>query len=351
MKKSKVRILVTGPRRELLHKFQGVVPAHYEVFPCTAWTEVEDAILAYSPHLVVEIHNQVPCCPEASVKFPEVPFLRLEEAALEGNPEDLDALLSQPACRLGDLSSEMPLLGNSLVLRQALEQMRKLAFSKASILLTGENGTGKELAARAIHKWSPWKEGKFVPVNCAAIPASLAEAELFGHVKGAFTDAVDREGCISQASGGTLFLDEVGDLPREQQAKLLRILETKDFHRLGSSIIETGEFRLICATNVNLTDAVKNGAMRQDFYHRIRVAEVRLPPLRERLEDLPLLVSHFLCKLDPNKTLKISNPAMVKLQSYHWPGNVRELRNCLERAILLRDNDRLEAKDFDLAQE
>ncbi len=351
MKKPKVRILVTGPQRALLHKFQGVVPAHYEVFPCSAWTEVEDAILAYSPHLVVEIHNQEHCCPEASVKFPEIPFLRLEEADLEGRPDEIDALLSQPACRLGDLSSEMPLLGNSLALRNALAQMRKLARSRASILLTGENGTGKELAAKAIHQWSPWRDGPFIAVNCAAIPAALAEAELFGNVKGAFTDAVDRKGCISQASGGTLFLDEVGDLPREQQAKLLRILETKDFHRIGSSTTEAGNFRLLCATNLNLAEAVKNGAMRLDFYHRIRVAEVRLPPLRERLEDLPLLVSHFLCQLDPSKTLSITPGAMQKLQTHPWPGNVRELRNCLERAILLRDSDRLEAKDFDLAQE
>ena len=226
------------------------------------------------------------------------------------------------------------------IMKHALEMAANVATSpRTSVALFGESGCGKEVLARAIHFSSGGMPGNFVGINCAAIPATLLENELFGHVRGAFTGAErDREGKISLAKGGTLLLDEIGDMPLELQAKLLRVLEDRMFEEVGSNRPVAVDCRIIVATNHNLSELVKEGRFREDLYHRINVFPITIPPLRERQEDIPILVDHFLGKLRNSlgKPLPgISLNAMNSLRAYSWPGNVRELRNCLERAAII----------------
>ncbi|NNM68243.1 MAG: sigma-54-dependent Fis family transcriptional regulator [Spirochaetales bacterium] len=238
-------------------------------------------------------------------------------------------------------------MGKSPAIQRLMKLIDKVAPTDAAVLLTGENGTGKELAARALHERSLNRQGSLVAVNCSAISSGLAESELFGTIKGAFTDATDHGGYIAAASGGTLFLDEVADFPLEQQAKMLRLLETRDFRRVGCSEAENANFRLISASNVDLAERVREGRFRRDFFHRLHVVEIRLPALRDRIEDLPMLTAHFLHVLKAKTQVSISALAMEKLAAYSWPGNVRELRNVLERAIILAENVELQPEDFE----
>jgi two-component system, NtrC family, response regulator AtoC len=209
------------------------------------------------------------------------------------------------------------------------------------VLVTGETGTGKELVARAIHHNSPRRDQRFVAINCGALPESLLEAELFGHVRGAFTGAIGpRVGRLEQAHKGTLFLDEIGTMSPSLQAKLLRVLQEREFERLGESLPTRIDVRVIAATNSDLGRMVKEGAFREDLYYRVNVIPVRLPPLRERREDIPLLVQHFLDRvgrdLDPPRTnVTFSQQAVRQLMAYDWPGNVRQLENLVERALAL----------------
>ena len=206
------------------------------------------------------------------------------------------------------------------------------------MLILGESGTGKELLARAIHLASPRRENTFVPVNCTAIPADLLESELFGHEKGAFTGATrSRIGKFEQADSGTLFLDEIGEMRMDLQAKLLRSLQEREIERVGGSTSVQVDVRVIAATNRDLQKAIEENAFREDLYYRLSVIPLRLPPLRERRDDIPFLADHFLSKHSPDRTMRIDADAMELLVAYDWPGNVRELENAIERAVVLSE--------------
>lgn len=241
-------------------------------------------------------------------------------------------------------------IGKAESLRNTYDFIAKVAPTDAGVLILGESGTGKELVSRAIHKQSARVDKPFVIVNCAALAESLAEAELFGHERGAFTGAdKSRPGRFLAADGGTIFLDEVGELSEPIQAKLLRVLESGEVTPVGEAGVRNIDVRVIAATNRDLAQEVEKGTFRRDLYYRLNILQVHLPPLRERVEDIPLLVEHFVRFLGARcgKTnLKISEPLMKKCQSYAWPGNVRELKNTVERMVILCSNDTLEESDL-----
>ncbi len=251
------------------------------------------------------------------------------------------------------VQEERPILGESPAIRRVLEQIRKVAETDATVLITGETGTGKELAAQAIHFGSPRRGKPFVAVDCTTIAETLLESELFGHEKGAFTGADrTRPGKFEAADGGTLFLDEVGNMNLSTQSKLLRFFEDRRFTRVGSVQLRSTDVRIVCATHVDLEAAVKAGTFRQDLFYRMSVVPVPLPPLRERRADLPALADHFLRKSAaqagvPPKTLDAS--ALSALMDHDWPGNIRELRNILERAAVLVEGAVITAKDLTLS--
>jgi transcriptional regulator with GAF, ATPase, and Fis domain len=231
------------------------------------------------------------------------------------------------------------IVGDSSALRNVLRAVSKVAAVETTVLLTGETGTGKELIARAIHEASERRGREMVKVNCGAIPTGVVESELFGHEKGAFTGALQRRiGRFEQADGGTLFLDEVGELPLDVQVKLLRVLQEQEFERVGSTRSQKVNVRVIAATNRDLEAEVAAGRFRADLYYRLSVFPVRVPSLRERAEDIPALVRHFLAQFQRKliKSLKEVTPeSMARLEAYSWPGNIRELQNVLERACVL----------------
>jgi two-component system response regulator AtoC len=228
-------------------------------------------------------------------------------------------------------------VGTSAPMQAVYQQIRQVAPSKATVMITGETGTGKELAARAIHAASPRAERLFVPINCAAIPAEMLESELFGHEKGAFTGAVkERVGKFELADGGTLFLDELTEMPMALQAKLLRVLQEGTLERLGSNRTITLDLRMIAATNRDPRQAIAEGRLREDLFYRLNVFAIALPPLRERKEDIPGLVAHFAAKHGRSGGTPLAEPGLYEhLATYAWPGNVRELENMVERALVL----------------
>ena len=244
------------------------------------------------------------------------------------------------------------LLGVSPVIRQTRQTITKLARSQAPVYISGESGAGKELAARLIHENGPRADKPFVPVNCGAIPAELVESEFFGHVKGSFTGATrDKQGLFQAADGGTLFLDEVADLPLDMQVKLLRAIQEKAVRPVGSQQEIPVNVRILSATHKNLHQLVENGQFRQDLYFRINVIELRMPPLRERPEDIPLLVEHFLRKIARDwgtDVPRLDAAALQALKAYRFPGNVRELENILERAMTLCEDNRITEADLRL---
>ena len=246
----------------------------------------------------------------------------------------------------------MSLTGESPAMMVVREMIEKLARSQAPIYISGESGSGKELAARLIHSRSARSGGPFVPVNCGAIPENLMESEFFGYRKGAFTGAdSDREGFFQAASGGTLFLDEVADLPLAMQVKLLRAIQEKRVRKVGCATEEPVDVRIICATHKNLRDCVDKGSFRQDLYYRLNVIELRMPSLRERPEDIPPLVDVICLRLFGETTPSLSAKALKALQAYPFPGNVRELENVLERATALCSGTVIEAEDLQLSVE
>jgi len=240
--------------------------------------------------------------------------------------------------------------GNSSAYQRTMETIKKVAPTEANVLLTGENGTGKEVAAQLVHSHSSSKDGLFLTVDLGAISSTLFESELFGHVKGAFTDAKsDRKGPFDQADGGTLFLDEIGNLDLTLQTKLLKVLQNRKVQRVGSSTEIPFGIRLICATNKDLIQMVKEGTFRQDLLYRINTVEIRQPSLVERKDDIANLINHFLdyykSKYD-KKILKIDKNIIRQLTQYEWPGNIRELKHTVERAVILSGSNRLRIQDF-----
>jgi transcriptional regulator with PAS, ATPase and Fis domain len=240
------------------------------------------------------------------------------------------------------LLSTNPLVGNSTKMRQIHSLINKIADSNSTILITGESGTGKELAARAIHEQSARRDQPFVPVNCGAIPEELLESELFGHVRGAFTGAVNsRLGRFQLANGGTLFLDEIGEMSPKLQVKLLRVLQERQFEPVGSDRAVQVDVRVVAATNRDLHVAVREGKFREDLFYRLNVLPLHLPPLREREGDISLLVTHFLNLHGDRKAKeapRMQPEAMAVLENYRWPGNVREVENLVERLVVLNDD-------------
>jgi len=242
-------------------------------------------------------------------------------------------------------------VGTSAALSEVYEIVDRVADTACTILVTGESGTGKELVARAVHDTSPRQNGPFVAVNCGAIPEALLESELFGHARGAFTGAVGaKPGRIAMAQGGTLFLDEIGELPLSLQVKLLRVLQSREYSPVGDNRTLKADVRVIAATNVNLEDASRAGTFREDLYYRLNVIHVTVPPLRDRMEDIPLLVQHFLKRAGERTGRRrirfLSRAAASLISQYSWPGNVRELENTIERAVLLCGSDTIEPKDL-----
>ena len=242
--------------------------------------------------------------------------------------------------------TEIDLVGQSPEMEQARDLIRKVAATRSTVLLTGESGTGKELAAQAIHAASAGQRQALIKVNCPAIPAQLFESELFGHMKGAFTSAVEsRKGKFELARGGTIFLDEISEIPLELQSKLLQVLEDRRFTRVGGSAEVTVEARVLAATNRNLQEMVRSGQFREDLYYRLAVFPIHLPPLRIRAADIPETAQHLLAHIGPRCGLRphgLSEAAITALAAYSWPGNVRELRNVLERSLVIAGGNEIQ---------
>jgi DNA-binding NtrC family response regulator len=238
------------------------------------------------------------------------------------------------------------IVGTSRAMEGVFSVVRKVADTEATVLITGESGTGKELVARAIHSGSSRRAAPFIAVNCAAIPRDLLESELFGHVKGAFTGAIrDKAGKFQLADGGTIFLDEVGDLPLELQPKLLRVLQERVVEPLGGSSLQKIDVRIVAATNADLEKGIAEGRFRDDLYYRLSVIPLQLPPLRERVEDIGLLVRYFCAKFG-GAGVSFSKEALERLELYAWPGNVRELENTVERLLIMREGDRIGVEEL-----
>jgi len=308
------------------------------------------------PFIIVTAYGDIPTAVESVKKgafdFITKPFspeqlkITLERALKYKNLTDENRKLRE---QLGSCFN-FEIIGKSRAIREVIEVVNRVAITDANILLTGESGTGKEMIARIIHSKSPRSQGPFIPVDCAAIPENLLESELFGYEKGAFTGAhTMRKGLLESANGGTLFLDEIGEMTLALQAKLLRTLEDRVVRRLGSNRFIPVDIRIIAATNRDLKKAVQEGTFRNDLYYRLNVIHIHIPPLRERREDIPLLVLHFLKKfsnLHKKKVISISSEALSVLEDYPWPGNVRELQNVIERAVIMSDGERIELKDL-----
>lgn len=286
---------------------------------------------------------------EYFLKPPDMPVLRtvIDRALEKLGVERENRLLREEIQRkkaMGDL------LGSTEVMQNLSESIRRVARSASTVVIRGESGTGKELVARAIHDMSPRRGRAFISVNCAALPETLMEAELFGYEKGAFTGATNtKEGRVELAHRGTLFLDEIGTLSLGLQSKLLRVLEERALTRLGGKKSIKVDFRLLTATNENLEELVEQGGFREDLYYRIHVVPLFVPPLRERLDDIPLLVDYFVqvyCAANRLALKRVADNAMSALKQYRWPGNVRELENVVQRMVLMSDGEVITAKDL-----
>jgi len=333
-------------------------------FPLEEWTpeELLEAVQKVDPQLPVLLRHEGATLQDA------VRWTRLGAFHCFGGALALDELTtsissaaawarSQTRARNGKESSQEPwlrfLVGDSRAMRNVQQVIRLIGARRSTVLITGETGTGKEMAARAIHMASPRAALPMVPVNCSALPENLLEAELFGHVKGAFTGAIgNRIGRFEQAHRSTIFLDEIGDMPLDLQAKLLRVLQEREFQRLGSSETIKVDVRVIAASNVDLVERVREGRFREDLYYRLNVVPLSMPPLRERKRDIPLLVEYFLEKVCRQETLpprEVSLETLQRLSRLDWPGNVRQLENAVEMAVALSgDRRNLLPGDFPL---
>jgi len=287
--------------------------------------------------------------------------LRKESLAFELRPVVESALQTQedrrsagqPDAELPSLDGRVKIIGISRALQDVFKLVGRVARSDAPVLIAGESGTGKELVAKAVHEYSPRRQREMITINCGAIPENLLESELFGHEKGSFTGAIARRaGRFEQADGGTLFLDEIGDMPLSIQVKLLRVLQDGSFSRVGANDTLTTDVRIVAATHKNLAAEVAAGRFREDLYYRLNVVEIRLPALRERTEDIPLLAEYFLQRITRKNgmaRIRISAEAITALQQHNWPGNVRELENTMARACALASSQILLPADIPLA--
>ena len=275
------------------------------------------------------------------------PDLRIRDAlrvlanAQSGNSESREPERFQKVSVSKTKSRTSQLIGNSSVMQTVYEAVQRVANSQATVLIRGESGTGKELVAKAIHDLSMRSGDRFIPVHCAAVPESLIESTLFGYERGAFTGAMQmRKGKIEQASGGTLFLDEVGDIPLGTQVKLLRVIQEREYERVGGTTRLEANIRVVAATHRDLEAMVTSGTFREDLYYRLNVVPLNLPPLRERKEDIPSLIDCFLQRFNDenHRNIQIDEEVMTVLARYHWPGNIRELQNCIERLVVLADS-------------
>ncbi|HEX9243137.1 MAG TPA: sigma-54 dependent transcriptional regulator [Anaeromyxobacter sp.] len=321
---------------ELLAAVKARAPAT-EVVLMTGYATVQDAVRAMKQGAFDYLEK--PFDPDAALAV-------VQRAAARKRLGD-DARLAAPP---GDEDAFHALVGRSAAMRGVYRLLEKAAAVDATVLLVGETGTGKELAARAIHYHSPRKERRFVPVNCGALPAELVESELFGHARGAFTGAAAaKPGLFQEAEGGTIFLDEVGELPLPAQVKLNRVLQEKEIRRVGETQATAVNVRVVAATHRDLKEEVRAGRFREDLFYRLNVFSVTLPPLRERSEDVPLLAAHFLEKHARalRRTLRGFSPDAMRLLAGHaWPGNVRELENVVERAVAIAGGELVEADDL-----
>jgi two-component system nitrogen regulation response regulator NtrX len=319
--------------------------------------EVLDRIKASNPMLPVVMvsghgtaHTGYEARDRGASGFIEKPFS--EPVLLERIEKELKEHRTETAYRAlrQEIDSKYQMVGTSPALRKVEEAIRKAAPTHATVLLQGESGVGKELVARTIHRFSPRSRERFVQVNCAAIPEDLIESELFGHEKGSFTGATERQvGKFEQADRGTIFLDEVGDMSVKTQAKVLRVLQEGEVERLGSAKTVNVDVRVIAATNKSLEEEIEKGHFREDLYFRLAVIPIPVPPLRERPDDIPLLVKHFLNQLSRENNLKpkqITAGALDVLKRYRWRGNIRELRNTIERLIIMTAGDSIDVADL-----
>lgn len=284
------------------------------------------------------------------------------------DPDDLSHLIRNAATQISlkaenealrqkvtTLEDVEDIIGSSEAMQKVLKEVESVAQSNSSVIITGESGTGKELIARAIHSNSPRRYFPLISVHCGALTESLLESELFGHEKGAFTGATfNRKGRFEMADGGTIFLDEIATISPKMQIELLRVLESKSFVRVGGNKEITSDFRVICATNRDLESLVKNGTFREDLFYRLNVVNIRIPPLRERVEDIPLLVNHFIkkyCTSMSRDIIHIEAAALKHLEEFEFPGNVRELENMIERAIVIGNGKEIRLKDLPIGKE
>jgi two-component system response regulator HydG len=280
------------------------------------------------------------------------PMLRDLVVHLVRQGRHVAALIGRSIAGREDLGFEQ-FIGKSEKMRQVRDLVQRISRTHSTILLQGENGTGKEVLARAIHDLSSRSSGPFVPVDCSALPSSLAESELFGHVKGSFTGAYQNKlGLIEQGNGGTVFFDEIGEMSIEMQSKLLRVLQEHEIRHVGGTNIIHLNFRVIAATNKNLSVAVRENKFRQDLYYRLNVVTITIPPLRQRRDDVHLLANAFLKEFAGSDTVRtIGSDTMQWMVNYHWPGNVRELRNFIERAVAIGSSPTIHLSDLALGQE
>jgi DNA-binding NtrC family response regulator len=328
----------------------------------------------------MEMHRRIKTLPNEPVVIIMTAFASVDtavKALKEGafdyvtkpfDPDDLSHLIRNAATQVTlkkenlNLKEKMTTLvdvedivGESEALKKVLEQVERVAPSNSSIIINGESGTGKELVARAIHSNSSRKYFPLISVHCGALTESLLESELFGHEKGAFTGAAfNRKGRFEMADGGTIFLDEIGTISPKMQIELLRVLETHSFVRVGGNKEISSDFRVICATNRDLKEMVRNGKFREDLFYRLNVVNIRIPPLRERIEDIPLLVNHFIrkyCTSMSRDLITVEPAAMRHLEAFEYPGNVRELENMIERAIVVGNGKVIRLRDLPMGKE
>lgn len=326
---------------ELVKPFKEISP-DTEIIMITGYSSVSKAIEATKAGAFYFV--------EKPVEFEELLTLAAKAVERRQQAEEIKQLRG----RLTNRASYYNLIGSSKAMQNIYELVESVAESDANILIVGESGTGKELIANAIHYKSLRAKKQFVKINCSALPKELIESELFGHTKGAFTGAtMDKAGLISRAEGGSLMLDEIGEMPLELQPKLLRVLQERVFYRIGSEKAQETDFRLISATNRDPRAAIRDGNLREDLYYRINTIEIRVPPLRERAEDVQHLAEHFLhefAKKYQRPVQTLSQQAYARLFAYHWPGNVRELQNVIERAVLLSKGSTIEIADLPFEQ-